>query len=60
KSSTSQSLNEGSSEETGVSPGVLDESTVIPTTLSEGISAKPGVSDEAKVTSEAKADVTLD
>nr|GEZ81663.1 hypothetical protein [Tanacetum cinerariifolium] len=46
KSKTSQSLNEGSSEGTGVSPGVLDESTVIPTTLSEGISVKLGVPDE--------------
>ncbi|GJZ55232.1 hypothetical protein Tco_0610425 [Tanacetum coccineum] len=42
----------GLSEGTGVSPGVPDESTVIPATSSEGTSAKPGVPDEEKVTSE--------
>nr|GFA17782.1 hypothetical protein [Tanacetum cinerariifolium] len=35
KSSTSQSLTGGSSEGTGVSPGVLDEPTVILTTLKQ-------------------------
>nr|GEX59648.1 hypothetical protein [Tanacetum cinerariifolium] len=40
--------------------GVPDESTVTPTTLSKGTGTKPGVPDEEKVTSEAKADVTLD
>nr|GEW30786.1 hypothetical protein [Tanacetum cinerariifolium] len=44
----------GSNEGTCVSPGVPDESTVVPTTLSEGISTKPGVRDEEKVTSEEK------
>ncbi|GJU98236.1 hypothetical protein Tco_1327507 [Tanacetum coccineum] len=41
----------GSSKGTGVSPGVPDESTVIPATLSEGTSTIPGVPDEEKVTS---------
>nr|GEU96814.1 hypothetical protein [Tanacetum cinerariifolium] len=40
--------------------GVPDESTVTPTTLSKGTGTKPGVLDEEKVTSEAKANVTLD
>ncbi|GKB07644.1 hypothetical protein Tco_0835928, partial [Tanacetum coccineum] len=48
KSSKSQSLTGGSSEGTGVSLGVLDESTVIPTTSSKGTSTKPGVPDEKK------------
>ncbi|GJS08113.1 hypothetical protein Tco_0364909 [Tanacetum coccineum] len=42
----------GSSEGTSVSPGVLDESTVVPATSSEGIGTKPRVPDEEKVTSE--------
>ncbi|GJU10997.1 hypothetical protein Tco_1133393 [Tanacetum coccineum] len=60
KISRSQSLTGGSSEGTGVSPGVPNESTVIPATSSEGISTKPGVIDKEKVTSEAKTDVILD
>ncbi|GJY29487.1 hypothetical protein Tco_0405254 [Tanacetum coccineum] len=40
--------------------GVLDESTVMLTTSSEGAGTKPGVPDEAKGTSEAKADVYFD
>ncbi|GKA18225.1 hypothetical protein Tco_0698062, partial [Tanacetum coccineum] len=40
-------------ERTGVSLGVLDESTVIPATSSEGTGTKPRVPDEEKVTSEA-------
>nr|GEY14122.1 hypothetical protein [Tanacetum cinerariifolium] len=41
----------GSSKGTGVSLGVLDESTVVPATSSEGTGTKPG--DKEKVTSEA-------
>ncbi|GKB11974.1 hypothetical protein Tco_0845897 [Tanacetum coccineum] len=44
----------GSSEGTGVSPGVPDESTVILTTSSEGNGTKPGVPDEVKGSFEAK------
>ncbi|GJT28350.1 hypothetical protein Tco_0908625 [Tanacetum coccineum] len=43
KASRSQPHVEGSSEGTDVSPGVLDESTVIFTTLSKGTGTKPGV-----------------
>nr|GEW24137.1 hypothetical protein [Tanacetum cinerariifolium] len=39
----------GSSEGTGVSPGVPNESIVIPATSSEGTGTKPGVLDEEKV-----------
>ncbi|GJV98913.1 hypothetical protein Tco_1554165 [Tanacetum coccineum] len=53
KSSKSRSLTRGSSKGTGVSLGVLDESTVILATSSERTSTKPGVPDEEKVTSEA-------
>nr|GEZ20279.1 hypothetical protein [Tanacetum cinerariifolium] len=60
KSSRSQSLTRGSSKGTGISPGVPNESTVIPATLSEGTSTKPGVLDKEKVTSKAKANVLLD
>nr|GFA00324.1 hypothetical protein [Tanacetum cinerariifolium] len=56
KSSRSQSSSKG----TGISPGVPNESTVIPATLSEGTSTKPGVLDKEKVTSKAKANVLLD
>ncbi|GJR12202.1 hypothetical protein Tco_0794854 [Tanacetum coccineum] len=42
----------GSSEGTGIQPGVLDESTVIFATSSEVTGTKPRVSDEEKVTSE--------
>ncbi|GKD23069.1 hypothetical protein Tco_1224772 [Tanacetum coccineum] len=44
----------GSNEGTGVSPGVPDESIIIPTTSSEGTGTKPGVLDEEKVTSKEK------
>nr|GEU33093.1 ribonuclease H-like domain-containing protein [Tanacetum cinerariifolium] len=60
KSSRSQPPTRGSSEGTGVSSGVPNESTVILTTLSEGTGTKPWVLDEEKVTFEAKADVILD
>ncbi|GKC22707.1 hypothetical protein Tco_1024857, partial [Tanacetum coccineum] len=49
-----------SSEGTGIIPGVPDEPTVIFTTSSEGTGITPGVPDEVKVTSEAKADSTID
>ncbi|GKC71745.1 hypothetical protein Tco_1117628 [Tanacetum coccineum] len=39
---------------------VLDESTITPKTSDEGTGAKPGVLDEEKVTSKAKADVYSD
>ncbi|GJU78757.1 retrovirus-related pol polyprotein from transposon TNT 1-94 [Tanacetum coccineum] len=54
KPSKRQPGTRGSNEGTRVSPGVLDESTVIPATLSEGTGTKPGVPDEEKVTSEEK------
>ncbi|GJW43475.1 hypothetical protein Tco_0072274 [Tanacetum coccineum] len=63
KSIRSQPHAGGSSEGTGTKPGVkivLDESTITPTTSSEGTGTKLGVPNEEKVTSEAKADVTLD
>ncbi|GJY94308.1 hypothetical protein Tco_0510669 [Tanacetum coccineum] len=44
----------GSSEGTGRIPGVLDVSTIISNTSSEGIGTKPGVPNEEKVTSEEK------
>nr|GEW08429.1 hypothetical protein [Tanacetum cinerariifolium] len=53
KTSMSQPGTEGSSEGTGVSSGVLDESTIIIATSSEGTGTKPGVLSEEKVTSEA-------
>nr|GEY49348.1 Gag-Pol polyprotein [Tanacetum cinerariifolium] len=43
---------EGSSKGTGVSPGVPDEYTVVPTTSSEGTGTKPGVPDEEKTDDE--------
>ncbi|GJZ15513.1 hypothetical protein Tco_0551190 [Tanacetum coccineum] len=49
KASRSQPHAEGSSKGTDVSPGVLDESTVILTTSSEGTGTKPGVLDEKRV-----------
>nr|GEV93392.1 retrovirus-related Pol polyprotein from transposon TNT 1-94 [Tanacetum cinerariifolium] len=52
KTSKRQPCTRGSSEGTGVSPVVLDESTVVPTTSSKGTSIKPGVLDEEKVTLE--------
>ncbi|GJY09023.1 hypothetical protein Tco_0377208 [Tanacetum coccineum] len=52
-SSRSQSLTGGSSEGTGVIPGVPNDSTVILATSSEGTGIKPGVPDEQKVTSKA-------
>ncbi|GJV70867.1 hypothetical protein Tco_1490862 [Tanacetum coccineum] len=48
KSRISQSLNGGSSEGTGVSPGVPDESTVIPTTSSKGTESEYFEDDEEK------------
>nr|GEX33977.1 hypothetical protein [Tanacetum cinerariifolium] len=60
KSSRSQPHTGGSSKGTGVSPRVLDESTVIVTTSSEGTGIKPGVPDEEKCAFKAKADSTLD
>ncbi|GJX57487.1 hypothetical protein Tco_0287384 [Tanacetum coccineum] len=60
KASRSQPHVEGSSEGTDVSPGVLDESTVIFTTLSKGTGTKPGVPDEVQGSSRAKVDVILD
>ncbi|GJT68155.1 hypothetical protein Tco_1019635 [Tanacetum coccineum] len=50
----------GSSEGTGITPGVPDELTVIFTSLSEGTGTVPGVLGEAKGTSEAKADSAID
>ncbi|GJS64787.1 hypothetical protein Tco_0679351 [Tanacetum coccineum] len=60
KSSRSQPHTGGSSEGTGVSLGVLDESTIILTTSSEGIGTKPRVPDEVKGASKAKVDSTID
>nr|GEU59025.1 hypothetical protein [Tanacetum cinerariifolium] len=60
KSIRSQLHAGGSRDGTGTQLEVPDESTVTPTTLSEGTGPKSGVFDEEKVTSEAKADVTLD
>ncbi|GJU30767.1 hypothetical protein Tco_1174356 [Tanacetum coccineum] len=60
KSSKIQPHVGGSSEGTGASPGVPDESTVILTTSSEGTGTKPGVPDEVKGASKAKAEYTLD
>ncbi|GKB71722.1 hypothetical protein Tco_0933134 [Tanacetum coccineum] len=59
-SSTSQPHNGGSSEGTGITPGVPDESTIILTTSHEGIGIKAGVPDEVQGSSAAKADVTFD
>ncbi|GJY11680.1 hypothetical protein Tco_0380989 [Tanacetum coccineum] len=58
KTSRRQPGTGGSSEGTGVSPRVPDESTVVPATSSEGegTGTKPGVLDEEKVTSEANVD----
>ncbi|GKE73905.1 hypothetical protein Tco_1535946, partial [Tanacetum coccineum] len=50
KTSRRQPGTGGSSEGTGVSPWVPDESTVIHATSSEGTGTKPGVPDEEKVT----------
>ncbi|GJZ04269.1 hypothetical protein Tco_0537544 [Tanacetum coccineum] len=60
KSNRSQSLAGGSSEGTGVSPGVPDESTLVLITLSKGTSTKPGVPDEIKGIFEAKVDSAID
>ncbi|GKA12715.1 hypothetical protein Tco_0692261 [Tanacetum coccineum] len=49
RSSRSQPPTRGSSEGTGVSPGVPNESTIILTTSSEGTGTKPGVPDEEKI-----------
>ncbi|GKA28140.1 hypothetical protein Tco_0714308 [Tanacetum coccineum] len=48
KTNRSQSLTGGSSEGTGVSPGVPNESMIILTKLSEGTYTKPGVPYETK------------
>nr|GFB93651.1 hypothetical protein [Tanacetum cinerariifolium] len=48
KSRKSQSIIGGSSDRTGVSLGVPDESTVIPASSSEGTGTKPGVPDEER------------
>ncbi|GKA32819.1 hypothetical protein Tco_0719186 [Tanacetum coccineum] len=50
----------GSSEGTSVSPVVLDESTVILTTSSEGTGTVPGVPNEANGAFKAKADSAID
>ncbi|GJY40087.1 hypothetical protein Tco_0427357 [Tanacetum coccineum] len=52
KTSRRQPGIKGSNKGTGVSPGVLNESTVIPTTSSEGTGTKPGVPDEEKIDSD--------
>ncbi|GJV17745.1 hypothetical protein Tco_1363068 [Tanacetum coccineum] len=52
KTNRRQPSTRGSSEGTGVSPGVLNESTFVPTTSSKGTGTNPGVPDEEKVTSE--------
>nr|GFA15558.1 hypothetical protein [Tanacetum cinerariifolium] len=52
KTSRRQPGTEGSSEETGRTPGVPNESTVVFATSSEGTSTKLGVVNEEKVTSE--------
>ncbi|GJT56759.1 hypothetical protein Tco_0991813 [Tanacetum coccineum] len=56
KTNKRQSGTGGSSEGTGVSPRVPDESIVVPTTSSEGTGTKPEVPDEEKVTSKATKD----
>nr|GEU76079.1 hypothetical protein [Tanacetum cinerariifolium] len=53
KTSKRQSGTGGSSEETGVTPRVPDESTFVYATSSEGTGTKPRVLDKEKVTSEA-------
>nr|GEX05942.1 hypothetical protein [Tanacetum cinerariifolium] len=50
----------GSSKETGSIPRVSNESTIVFSPSSERTGAKPGVADEEKVTSEAKADESTD
>ncbi|GKB51613.1 hypothetical protein Tco_0902366 [Tanacetum coccineum] len=59
KISRSQSYTGGSSKGAGVTPEVLDESTCIFTTSSEGTGIKPGVPDEVKGSSEAKVDSVI-
>nr|GEY62324.1 putative reverse transcriptase domain-containing protein [Tanacetum cinerariifolium] len=56
KSNKRQPGTGGSDEGTGSIPGVLDESTVISTTLSEGTGIKPGVPDKEKDITEEKDD----
>ncbi|GKA49673.1 hypothetical protein Tco_0742746 [Tanacetum coccineum] len=51
KTSRKQPGTGGSSKGTSVSPGVLDESIIVPATSSEGTGTKPRVPDEEKVTS---------
>ncbi|GKF19907.1 hypothetical protein Tco_0068545, partial [Tanacetum coccineum] len=50
----------GSSKGTGITPGVLDDSTVVFPTTHEGTGNKSGVPDVVKVTSKAKLDPILD
>nr|GEZ17250.1 hypothetical protein [Tanacetum cinerariifolium] len=52
KTSKRQPGTGGSSEGTGRILGVLDKSTIVFATSSEGTSTKPGVPDEEKVTAE--------
>ncbi|GJT68708.1 hypothetical protein Tco_1020188 [Tanacetum coccineum] len=52
KASRGQLGTRGSSEGNGVTPGVLDESTIVPATSSEVTGTKPGVLDQEKVTFE--------
>ncbi|GKF41283.1 hypothetical protein Tco_0124625, partial [Tanacetum coccineum] len=52
KTSRRQPSTRGSSEGTGVSLGVLDDSTVIPATSSEANGTKPGVPDESEYSEE--------
>ncbi|GKC95517.1 ribonuclease H-like domain-containing protein, partial [Tanacetum coccineum] len=54
KTSRRQPCTRGSSEGTGRIPRVLDESTVVSTTLSKGTGSIPGVLDKEKVASEEK------
>ncbi|GJT11014.1 hypothetical protein Tco_0858056, partial [Tanacetum coccineum] len=54
KTSRRQPGTRNSNEGNCVSPRIPDESTVIPTTLSEGTGTKPGVPNEEKVTSKEK------
>ncbi|GJZ75707.1 hypothetical protein Tco_0640172 [Tanacetum coccineum] len=60
KSSRSQSHTGGSSEGTGITPGVPNESTVIFTTSSDGTGTILGVLNEVKGASEAKAISVID
>ncbi|GJU32605.1 hypothetical protein Tco_1176194 [Tanacetum coccineum] len=54
KTSMRQPCTGGSSKGIGVTPGVPDESTIVPATSSERTGTNPGVPDKEKVTSEDK------